>query len=40
VHAVTISEKKRVHEFKGEWEVVFGRIWRKKMKGGNVLIIL
>lgn len=36
MHVKTISKEKRGHEFRGEWEEVYGRFWREEMKGQNI----
>lgn len=34
---ITIDEQ-RDHEFEGEWRRVYGRVWRGKREGRNVVI--
>lgn len=39
MHAITVNER-RGYEFEGEWEGVYGTLWREKKQGIKVLILL
>lgn len=38
MHAVTINKKS--HKFEGEWEVVYGRVWKEVREGENAIMII
>lgn len=39
MHAITVNER-RGYEFEGEWEGVYGTLWREERQGIKVLILL